>query len=108
MRVSSADTRNFAQGVRLVKLARQRLALALTLIPGLFGILGLGLIYRNPRQKRGYVALLFGALFFILAVFLTIGVITIVAAVPCWIVYVLMYLGCAALVLMDNVFIRMG
>ena len=40
--------------------------------------------------------------------FLTIGVITIVAAVPCWIVYVLMYLGCAALVLMDNVFIRMG
>ena len=73
----------------------RKLALALTLIPGLFGILGLGLIYRNPRQRRGYVALLFGALFFVLAV-------------PCWIIYVLMYLGCAALVLMDNVFIRMG
>ena len=86
----------------------RKLALALTLIPGLFGILGLGLIYRNPRQKRGYVALLFGALFFILAVFLTVGLITIVAAVPCWIIYALMYLGCAALVLMDNVFIRMG
>ena len=33
----------------------KKLALALTLIPGLFGILGLGLIYRNPRQKRGYL-----------------------------------------------------
>lgn len=86
----------------------RKLALALTLVPGLFGILGLGLIYRNPRQKRGYLALLFGALIFVLAVFLTIGVFTIFAAVPCWIVYALMYLGCAALVLMDNVFIRMG
>ena len=31
MRVSSADTRNFAKGVRLLKLARKILALALTL-----------------------------------------------------------------------------
>ncbi len=86
----------------------KKLALILTLIPGLFGILGLGLIYRNPRQKRGYLALVFGALFFILAVFLTLGVFSIFIAVPCWIIYVLMYLGCAAMVLMDNVLIRMG
>ena len=56
---------------------------------------------------RLLLALLFGALFFILAVFLTLGVFSIFIAVPCWIIYVLMYLGCAAMVLMDNVFVRM-
>ena len=69
-------------------------AILLSLIPGLFGFLGLGLIYRNPRQKRGYVALVLGLLFFVAAMGFTIGVLTVFLAVPCWIVYVLGYLGC--------------
>lgn len=81
-------------------------ALLLSLIPGLVGFLGLGLIYRNPRQKRGYVALVLGLLFFWGAVLLTVPLVSIFLAVPCWIIYVLMYLGCAAMVLMETVSFR--
>lgn len=81
-------------------------AILLSLIPGLFGFLGLGLIYRNPRQKRGYVALVLGLLFFVAAMGFTIGVLTVFLAVPCWIVYVLGYLGCLFLVFMDNLTLK--
>ena len=81
-------------------------AILLSLIPGLFGFLGLGLIYRNPRQKRGYVALVLGLLFFVAAMGFTIGVFTVFLAVPCWIVYVLGYLGCLFLVFMDNLTLK--
>ena len=81
-------------------------AILLSLIPGLFGLLGLGLIYRNPRQKRGYVALVLGLLFFVAAMGFTIGVFTVFLAVPCWIVYVLGYLGCLFLVFMDNLTLK--
>ena len=81
-------------------------AILLSLIPGLFGLLGLGLIYRNPRQKRGYVALMLGLLFFVAAMGFTIGVFTVFLAVPCWIVYVLGYLGCLFLVFMDNLTLK--
>lgn len=81
-------------------------AILLSLIPGLFGLLGLGLIYRNPRQKRGYVALVLGLLFFVAAMGFTIGVLTVFLAVPCWIVYVLGYLGCLFLVFMDNLTLK--
>ena len=81
-------------------------AILLSLIPGLFGLLGLGLIYRNPRQKRGYVALVLGLLFFVAAMGFTIGVFTVFLAVPCWIVYVLGYLGCLFLVFMNNLTLK--
>lgn len=84
-----------------------RIAMLLSLIPGLFGLLGLGLIYRNPRQKRGYVALLLGLCFFIAAVMFTFPLFTIFLAVPCWILYVLGYLGCLALVTMEGLTVRM-
>ncbi len=38
--------------------------LLLTIIPAIFGILGLGQIYRNYKSKRGYIFLLLGLLFF--------------------------------------------
>ncbi len=82
------------------------LAILLSVIPGLFGILGLGLIYRNPHQKIGYVALVLGLLFFIAAMGFTIGVLTVFLAVPCWIIYALGYLGCLVLVLIDNISFR--
>lgn len=81
-------------------------AILLSLIPGLFGLLGLGLIYRNPRQKRGYIALVLGLLFFVAAMGFTIGVFTVFLAVPCWILYVLGYLGCLFLVFMDNITLK--
>lgn len=84
----------------------RRIAVLLCLIPGLFGLLGLGLVYRNPRQKRGYIALVIGFLVFVAAVFLTMGGFTIFLAVPCWIIYVLMYLGCLALIGLDNFSVR--
>ena len=40
----------------------------LSIVPGFFGILGLGQIYRNYRQKRGYVFLLLGLFFAIGAI----------------------------------------
>ena len=36
------------------------------------------------------------------AVFLTFGIFTIVFAVPCWIMYVLLFLGCLALGSLDD------
>ena len=85
----------------------RKLAILLSIIPAFLGLLGLGLIYVNPRRKRGYVALVLGLLFFVMAVCLTMAGVTIFLAVPCWIVYVLMFLGCLALVSLDNVSIRM-
>ena len=40
----------------------------LSIVPGFFGILGLGQIYRNYKQKRGYVFLLLGLFFAIGAI----------------------------------------
>ena len=85
----------------------RKLAILLSIIPAFVGLLGLGLIYVNPRRKRGYIAFALGLLFFVMAVFLTMAGVTIFLAVPCWIVYVLMFLGCLALVSLDNVSIRM-
>lgn len=80
----------------------RKIAILLSIIPAFVGLLGLGLIYRNPRQKRGYIVLLLGLLFFVAAVFLTFGIFTIVFAVPCWIMYVLLFLGCLALASLDD------
>lgn len=82
------------------------IAILLSVIPGLFGLLGLGLIYKNPRRKIGYIALVIGLLFFIAAMGFTIGVVTVFLAVPCWIIYALGYLGCLLLTFMDGFTVR--
>ncbi len=68
--------------------------LLLSIIPAFIGLLGLGLIYRYPTRKRGYVALILGLLVFAGAVAATLSIILIPLAVPLWILYVLMFLGC--------------
>ncbi len=98
-----ADEDNKSGNRRNSHNANQKIALLLSLIPGLFGILGLGLIYRNPRKKRGYMALVVGLLVFVAAMLLTLGLVTVFLATPLWIIYVLMYLGCLAMVVMDNI-----
>ncbi len=45
--------------------------LILCIIPAFFGILGLGQIVRNFRQKRGYIFLVVGLLFYAIGVSLT-------------------------------------
>ncbi len=68
--------------------------LLLSVIPAFVGLLGLGLIYRYPARKRGYVALILGLLVFAGALAATLSIILIPLAVPLWILYVLMFLGC--------------
>lgn len=41
-----------------------KMALILSTIPALFGLLGLGTIYQNPKDHRGYIFLLLGLLVF--------------------------------------------
>ena len=83
------------------------IALALAIIPGLIGLLGLGLIYKNPRSRLGYLALVFGLLFFIAAVLFTVSFILIFVAVPCWIIYALIFIFSLALTVMDFSAFRM-
>ncbi len=83
-----------------------KIALILSIVPALVGLLGLGLIYRNPHQKRGYIAFVIGILFFVAAICFTMFLVTIFLIVPCWIIYVLIFLGCLAMVSTDNLFVR--
>ena len=68
--------------------------LILSIVPAFVGLLGLGLIYKYPKRKRGYIALLFGLLVFAGAVAATMSIILIPLAVPLWILYALLFLGC--------------
>lgn len=83
------------------------IALILSLVPALVGLLGLGLIYRNPKGKFGWFSLAFGIMFFVAALFLTMGGFTVFLAVPCWIFYAIIFLACLALVVLDNLFVRL-
>lgn len=68
--------------------------LILSIVPAFVGLLGLGLIYKYPTRKRGYIALLLGLLVFAGAVAGTMSLVLIPLAVPLWIIYVLLFLGC--------------
>lgn len=70
-------------------------ALLLALIPGLFGLLGLGILYQNPREPRGYALLALGLLVFIVVnflLFITVGL-SFILVLPLIIFYVLLYLA---------------
>lgn len=97
-----------AQPGRSARGYNKTLALILSVIPAFIGLLGLGLIYRDPRRKRGYVALVFGLVIFVGALFATLSLVLIFVAVPLWILYALMFLGCLAMVLVDNLSFRVG
>lgn len=85
----------------------RKLALALNVVPGFFGILGLGQIYRDWRQTRGYVFLALGLLLFWGAALILLNVMPIlssVVALPLLIIYVLLYIGAAADLVMSMIF----
>ena len=68
--------------------------LILAIVPAFIGLLGLGLIYKYPTRKRGYIALLVGLLVFAGAVAGTMSIILIPLAVPLWIMYAILFIGC--------------
>ena len=91
----------------------RRLALLLNLIPGFFGFLGIGQIYRDHRSSKGYLMLLSGLAIFALTMMLllniTPGVLSFLAKVsafPLMLLYALMYIGAAVDILIDVVFSR--
>jgi hypothetical protein len=71
-----------------------RTAMLLALIPGLVGLLGLGLLYRDPRNPRGWSLLALGLAIFCIVnamLFLTVGL-SLLLVMPLIIIYVLLYL----------------
>ena len=91
-----------------------KIALFLALIPGLVGLLGLGQIYRNPRNIGGYIILLIGLGFFIGIISLTFGIgpgflITFfmkISILPLSIIYGLMYIGAALDVILKSLIVK--
>lgn len=77
-----------------------RIAIGLDLILGLIGLLGIGQVYMG-RPRFLFVTAI-GLLVFIAAVCLTVFIFTIILAVPMWIIYVLMYLGVLADILLTT------
>ena len=72
------------------------IAILLAIIPGLFGLLGLGLLYYDRSSKPGWTLLIIGLLtfaLFLVIVTSSIFILNIVLAIPVAILYGLMYLG---------------
>lgn len=81
-----------------------KLALVLGVVPAFFGILGLGQIYRNCRDIRGYLFLGAGLLFFVPAVFLVLPIISVFLAIPLFIIYAIIFLVSVADLFLGTVF----
>ena len=90
----------------------KNIALVLAVVPGFFGFLGLGQIYRDYRRTGGYFLLLIGLLVFAAAMLLlsnnghgfTIGVLSTIGAFPLMLLYAFMYIGALVDVLLNSVF----
>ncbi len=79
------------------------IALILALIPGLFGVLGLGILYKDHSSRSGLLFLVLGLLVFAVTILIltsSIPILNILFAIPFAIFYGLLYLG--------NVFITMA
>lgn len=83
-----------------------KIAIGLDLVLGLVGLLGIGQVYMG-RPRFLFVTLI-GLLVFVAAVCLTVFIFTIILAVPMWIIYVLMYLGVLADILLSTGSMRMS
>ncbi|MBO4763286.1 MAG: hypothetical protein J5485_01465 [Candidatus Methanomethylophilaceae archaeon] len=72
------------------------IALLLAIIPGIFGVLGLGLLYYNKSSKPGIMLLAIGLLTFILFMVITtssIPILNIILAIPVAVFYGILYIG---------------
>jgi hypothetical protein len=71
-------------------------ALILAIIPGLFGLLGLGMLYKNYKSRGGLIFLILGIVVFIVAALIltsSIPILNILFAIPFGIIYGLLFLG---------------
>lgn len=93
-----------------------KVALALNLIPGLFGILGIGQIYRDNRDAKGYIILVVGLILFTIAMLLILNmfpgpvmnILTKFSAIPVMILYALVYIGAVADIVVGKVLGKFG
>ncbi len=72
------------------------IAMILAIIPGLFGILGLGLLYKNLKSAGGLLFLVIGLIVFAVTLLIftsSIPVLNIIFAIPFGLLYGLMYIG---------------
>ncbi len=72
------------------------IALLLAIIPGIFGVLGLGLLYNDKSSKPGLMLLAIGLLTFILFLVIvssSIPILNIILAIPVAIFYGILYIG---------------
>lgn len=84
----------------------KKIALVLDMVLGLFGILGIGQIYRDPQDRKGFVFLIVGIILiipFIIANLVPGIIMTIVAVVPT-VLYVIGYILAAVDILADSMF----
>lgn len=87
-------------------------AILLAVIPGFFGILGLGQIYRDYRRAGGYFILLFGLILFAGAMLLLtshwhgvlLSILTTIGAFPLMLLYAFVFIGSVIDVLLNSVF----
>ena len=89
-----AEPNSSQDGKRILGDKNRLILLILSVVPGFFGFLGLGQIYRDYTQKRGYVFLLFGLLFFWTVIGLTTlpwPIINIILAFPPALLYLLVF-----------------
>lgn len=88
------------------RVVNPKTAMLLALVPGLFGLLGLGVLYRNPRDPRGLGLLALGLVVFIVAntmLFLTVGL-SLILVIPLIILYFLLYLAALFMTLVSGTF----
>ena len=72
------------------------IALLLAIVPGIFGVLGLGILYNNKSSRPGILLLAIGLLTFILFLVIvtsSIPILNIILAIPVAIFYGLLYIG---------------
>ena len=90
----------------------KKVALALAVIPGFFGVLGLGQIYKDYRSTGGYFILLLGLLLFTGSMLLLtshmhgvfMNILTTIGAFPLMLLYAFVVIGSVIDILLNSLF----
>ena len=72
------------------------IALLLALVPGLFGVLGLGILYKNHSSRGALALLVIGIVTFIVACLIlssSIPILNVIFSIPFWLFYALLYIA---------------
>ena len=99
-------------GERPKRSYNKKVALALAVIPGFFGVLGLGQIYKDYRSTGGYFILLLGLLLFTGSMLLLtshmhgvlMSILTTIGAFPLMLLYAFVFIGSVIDILLNSLF----